>query len=69
MPNSVVSWAARTEQRKDAGRANIGDICPTEDAAMRPFAAAAPPDHERLQAAERPGAQELGITHLDQAGA
>src|SRR5437867_873328 len=29
----------RSEQRKDAGRANIGNIGPTEDAAMRRFAA------------------------------
>jgi hypothetical protein len=39
-----MSWAARTEYRKDAGSADIDrNIAATEDAAMRRFAAAAPP--------------------------
>src|SRR5438067_6914371 len=39
---SVVSWAARTESRKDAGSVNTGSIGATEDTARRRFAAAAP---------------------------
>src|SRR4249919_2479936 len=31
IPSSVMSWAARTEQRKDAGSADIGNIGATED--------------------------------------
>jgi len=38
-----VASGLRSEQRKDAGSADIGNIGPTEDAAMRRFAAAAPP--------------------------
>src|SRR5439155_11293052 len=53
---SVVSWAARTESRKDAGSVITGSIGATEDAARRRFAAAAPATSAQPQplAAARP---------------
>src|SRR5436189_5402365 len=59
-----MSWAARTEQRKDAGRPNITRYWADRGRRDATVRSRSPTTTDPQFTGGRPGARDLGITHL-----